>query len=98
MMTSKIEDRLRKNGVKIKKYYKWPRWSMIYKKTKCNKKTKNTQLLQSSVLQFKCTQNVLIIKQASKNALFKGFFYRILFELYISNSLLTDISVNNIFN
>ena len=30
MMTSKIEDRLRKNGVKIKKYYKWLRWSMIY--------------------------------------------------------------------
>ena len=29
MMTSKIEDRLRKNGVKIKKYYKWLRWSMI---------------------------------------------------------------------
>ena len=28
-MTSKIEDRLRKNGVKIKKYYKWLRWSMI---------------------------------------------------------------------
>ena len=31
MMTSKIEDRLRKNGVKIKKYYKWLRWSMIKK-------------------------------------------------------------------
>ena len=30
MMTSKIEDRLRKNGVKIKKYYKWLRWSMIF--------------------------------------------------------------------
>ena len=33
MMTSKIEDRLRKNGVKIKKYYKWLRWSMIYDNT-----------------------------------------------------------------
>ena len=32
MMTSKIEDRLRKNGVKIKKYYKWLRWSMIKEK------------------------------------------------------------------
>ena len=32
MMTSKIEDRLRKNGVKIKKYYKWLRWSMILRK------------------------------------------------------------------
>ena len=32
-MTSKIEDRLRKNGVKIKKYYKSLRWSMIYDNT-----------------------------------------------------------------
>ena len=28
MMTSKPEDRLRKNGVKTRKYYKWLRWSM----------------------------------------------------------------------
>lgn len=30
MMTSKPEDRLRKNGVKTRKYYKWLRWSMKY--------------------------------------------------------------------
>lgn len=28
MMTSKPEDRLRKKGVKTRKYYKWLRWSM----------------------------------------------------------------------
>ena len=28
LMTSKPEDRLRKNGVKTRKYYKWLRWSM----------------------------------------------------------------------
>ena len=32
MMTSKPEDRLRKNGVKTRKYYKWLRWSMKKKK------------------------------------------------------------------
>ena len=30
MMTSKPEDRLRKNGVKTRKYYKWLRWSMKF--------------------------------------------------------------------
>ena len=30
MMTSKPEDRLRKKGVKTRKYYKWLRWSMKY--------------------------------------------------------------------
>ncbi len=30
MMTSKPEDRLRKKGVKIRKYYKCLRWSMKY--------------------------------------------------------------------
>lgn len=34
MMTSKPEDRLRKNGVKTRKYYKWLRWSMKKKKIK----------------------------------------------------------------
>ena len=33
MMTSKPEDRLRKNGVKTRKYYKWLRWSMKYEIT-----------------------------------------------------------------
>ena len=32
MMTSKPEDRLRKKGVKTRKYYKWLRWSMKYQK------------------------------------------------------------------
>ena len=30
MMTSKPEDRLRKNGVKTRKYYRWLRWSMKF--------------------------------------------------------------------
>lgn len=30
MMTSKPEYRLRKKGVKTRKYYKWLRWSMKY--------------------------------------------------------------------
>ena len=30
MMTSKPEDRLRKKGVKTRKYYKWLRWSMKF--------------------------------------------------------------------
>lgn len=44
MMTSKPEDRLRKNGVKTRKYYKWLRWSMknifiLFKKF-CKRKMK----------------------------------------------------------
>lgn len=34
MMTSKPEDRLRKKGVKTRKYYKWLRWSMKFIKSK----------------------------------------------------------------
>lgn len=34
MMTSKPEDRLRKKGVKTRKYYKWLRWSMKKSKMK----------------------------------------------------------------
>lgn len=34
MMTSKPEDRLRKKGVKTRKYYKWLRWSMKFFKMK----------------------------------------------------------------
>lgn len=42
MMTSKPEDRLRKKGVKTRKYYKWLRWSMK-KLNLMNKKVRNVQ-------------------------------------------------------